>query len=1067
MTISMPVLFQSGITLVSFGLVCFGFANWKRLYMRYFFCMSVSIFLSCAGYLIERLALSFEGAFLGTKIAYLGVPFLGLFSLLFALEYVNYVYKPQLAALLALFPLLTTLLVFTWPLQSLYYTELQFVPDSGIGAYLNVSPGPLYLPGFVYNFGLTIVALVWVMRNLMKLKLWKLRNSLVFAACIIVDIGVFTLRVLEITPKWFDPLPTMEVIMLFMVSLHIIWFQRQEWHSIGRELAIENIRDAFILLDNDLRFLDANEAAFRCFPELRAFHIGTPLARLGAVADAMLQAENSSTSLILGDDEKRYLRVSRSNLITKSKRFVGQVIMLYDDTERATLIARLHEEREKAEQATRSKSLFLARTSHEIRTPMNAIIGMTELLMREELPPNVYDEALEIRRAAYMLLSIINDILDFSKIESGKFEITEDDYQCTSLINDVISITRVRLVEKHIRFITNIDSHIPSVLTGDEARLRQMLLNLLSNAVKYTDEGSITLMVDALPAGEQRINLRFQVSDTGRGIHKEDMDSLFSEFTRLNNAGEAQGTGLGLVIARQFARLMGGDISAQSEFGAGSVFTAFIPQRVTDPAPFAVVKSPQAKNVLLFERRSLYAESIAYTLSNLTVPFNMVNTVEELFEELKRADYHFVFVPAIFLERTNQALHGREARPTLISLSSSNLGQEQRSVRALVMPAYALSIANILNGEFDAKDPSYEHVEGVRFIAEEARILIVDDVMINLKVARGLLAPYKMEIDCCTSGAAAFHLVQEKAYDLVLMDHMMPDMNGIETLQAIRALEDAYFQNLPIIVLTANAMKGMRQEYLDHGFQDYLMKPIEIARLDAVLAQWIPRKKQVKNKQSAQSAQRKEGGKAKWLEELQYIEGLDIDDALSHVGSIENYLEVLKQFCIEMADYIESVKKALEKADWTAYALGVHSVKGAFATIGVKSIADWAKSLELAAKSGDVALCQEQTPEFCAEMSVLCERLSDILPVEERTLPVDAAKPVVDAAFIREKLEALYIACYNFKSDDAEAIVNALNQVSFKEQWYEELSEIRRLVGGYEYEAAEQAIQNLLKNLET
>jgi CheY-like chemotaxis protein len=382
----------------------------------------------------------------------------------------------------------------------------------------------------------------------------------------------------------------------------------------------------------------------------------------------------------------------------------------------------------------------------------------------------------------------------------------------------------------------------------------------------------------------------------------------------------------------------------------------------------------------------------------------------------------------------------------------------------LVIPAYALSIANILNEVSDGKDPSYEPVEGVRFIAPDARVLIVDDVMINLKVVRGLVAPYKMQIDCCTSGAEALRLVQDKAYDLVFMDHMMPDMNGVETLKAIRALDGASFQTLPIVVLTANAMKGMRQEYLDYGFQDYLMKPIEIARLDTVLAQWIPRAKQVKHGLSLSER----GGKAdkgSWLEELQSIEGLDIEDALTHVGNAENYLEVLKQFCAEMNVYIEGIKDALDAADWADYALRVHSVKGAFATIGVKPIADWAKTLELAAKEGSTVLCQEQTAEFCSAMSAIQERLRDILPSDEQAPMKSDAAPVVDAAFIKEKLEALYSACYNFKSDDAEAIINTLNQVSFKEQWYDSLSGIRQLVGSYEYEAAGKAIQNLLNEL--
>jgi CheY-like chemotaxis protein len=301
------------------------------------------------------------------------------------------------------------------------------------------------------------------------------------------------------------------------------------------------------------------------------------------------------------------------------------------------------------------------------------------------------------------------------------------------------------------------------------------------------------------------------------------------------------------------------------------------------------------------------------------------------------------------------------------------------------------------------------------------------------------------------------------------MDHMMPDMDGIDTLNAIRVLEGEYFQRLPIVVLTANAMKGMRQQYLDYGFQDYLMKPIEIARLDTVLTQWVPRNKQVKHWHDLKSS--KDNGTAgaargtSWLEELQYIEELDIEDALTHVGNIENYLEVLKQFCAEMDGYIAGIKDALDVADWAAYALRVHSVKGAFATIGVKPIADRAKTLELAAKEGNIALCEEQTSEFCDAMSAFQERLRTILPSDERVSPASDADPVVDVAFIKEKLDLLYLACYNFKSDDADAIVNTLNQVSFKEQWHDSLTKIRQFVGAYEYEAAMDAIQALLKEL--
>jgi HPt (histidine-containing phosphotransfer) domain-containing protein len=254
--------------------------------------------------------------------------------------------------------------------------------------------------------------------------------------------------------------------------------------------------------------------------------------------------------------------------------------------------------------------------------------------------------------------------------------------------------------------------------------------------------------------------------------------------------------------------------------------------------------------------------------------------------------------------------------------------------------------------------------------------------------------------------------------------------------------------------------------FLENGFQDYLGKPIEIARLDAMLTRWIPQNKRVKDRQGAR-AKGMDHNSDSWFDELQYIEGLDIQDALSHVGSLENYIEVLKQFHLEMNVYIEGLKTAFDEMNWGDYALRLHAIKGAFGTIGMKSISEWARELEAVVKMGDIAKCQEQTGAFCDAMSAFQNRLGDILPHQQGADPThtQGSAPFVDAAFVKEQMEALYLACYNFKSDDAEVIINSLNQVSFQEQWYSSLGNIRALVGSYEYEAAEKAIQAFLREL--
>jgi signal transduction histidine kinase/HPt (histidine-containing phosphotransfer) domain-containing protein/ActR/RegA family two-component response regulator len=641
----------------------------------------------------------------------------------------------------------------------------------------------------------------------------------------------------------------------------------------------------------------------------------------------------------------------------------------------------------KSRLASEAKSSFLANMSHEIRTPMNAILGMAELMLRKDLAPDVYDNALNIKQAGASLLSIINDILDFSKIESGKLDIVNVEYQFASVINDVIAIIRMRLNEKPVCFITRIDGSLPAVLIGDEVRVRQVLLNLLTNAVKYTREGSIVLSIhEADSSGGQekaghddkkpRILIAFEVADTGIGIKKEDMEKLFGNFTQVDkeqNRG-VEGTGLGLAISRDLCHLMGGDITVESVYGQGSVFTALIPQYIKDDTPFALVEKPETKTVLVYENRSHYTDSVVYTLDNLGVGCTAARTRNDFAEQLTRGGWQFIFTSSSLFDEVREILQksmpGAETEPVLVVLME--YGQTARpDIHTVFMPVQPVAVANILNGKKNNK--GYHEVEspGVRFTAPDARILIVDDIETNLKVAEGLLSPYKMSIDRATGGLEAVQLVQQNFYDLVLMDHMMPGMDGTEAAAAIRAWEEAQNRKrVPIIALTANAISGMKEMFLEKGFNDYISKPIEIAKLDDMMARWIPGEKQIKSgtgiKREAYSG--KTG--------IQ-IPGVDTQKGINMTGGTEaGYRKVLAQFCKDAAERLPIFARPPAE---TAFAVHAHAIKSAAGTIGAAEIAKEAAALEAAGNAGDKAAIEEGLPKFREDLAQLIEGIEKAL----------------------------------------------------------------------------------------
>jgi signal transduction histidine kinase/CheY-like chemotaxis protein len=747
----------------------------------------------------------------------------------------------------------------------------------------------------------------------------------------------------------------------------------------------------------------------------------------------------------------------------------------------------LLEANRKAEFASQAKSNFLAKMSHEIRTPMNAITGMAELLLREELSAESRGYAQDIKQAGNNLVSIINDILDFSKIESGKLEIIPVRYMLSSLVNDTVNIIRQRLIEKPLRFFTNIDKNIPNSLVGDEVRLRQIILNLLSNAVKYSKKGRIGLSITVDKRTNKQVWLKIAVSDTGKGIKPEEREKLFDEFVRADvkkNQG-IEGTGLGLAITKRLCIAMGGDINMESEYGKGSTFTVLIPQTIYSPVPFAAIEEPEKKKVLVYEGRTIYAKSVCWTLENMGVPHTMATNFNEFETALYREEWFYVFSSYGLYEKIEPlmkkpvSLFFGGKKPHLALMIEWRTEAYIPGVRFVSIPVQSLSIANVLNGKTDSK--GYTESSGtVRYTFPRARILVVDDIATNLKVAEGLLAPYKAEVDTCLNGIQAIEKVKQaishkREYDIVLMDHMMPEMDGIEATTAIRAWEKEQQEiqgvsfndvetrsnnlnlrkHIPIIALTANAVVGMREMFIEKGFNDFISKPIDVSKLDEILNRWISEEKKEKGGGNAQSHS-DYGGSNSGSSSL-YIPGINTAKGIAMTGgTLTAYKQVLAIFCKDAQDRLPLLRKTQETDSLSAFITHVHALKSASASLGAEYISAQAEELEAAGKASDMAFIRENLPVFAQQ---LAEMVKNIL------CATDFGEKDSITADISSSITIFHELASALKSRNAAEIdrfLEELNQKPLDAKTKEALQKISDYVLITEFDSALKIIEELL-----
>jgi signal transduction histidine kinase/CheY-like chemotaxis protein len=711
--------------------------------------------------------------------------------------------------------------------------------------------------------------------------------------------------------------------------------------------------------------------------------------------------------------------------------------------------------RDEALANSRTKSEFLAKMSHEIRTPMNAIVGFLELILREQISPTAKEYATTIKQASRNLLSIINDILDLSKIESGKLVIEAEKYELPSVVNDVINIISMKLIDKPILFSVYVDSILPNVLIGDEIRIKQILINLLSNAVKYTEEGHISLEICGEFTDKQELCMMIDVSDTGMGIREEDMENLFGDYAKFDiqkNKG-VEGTGLGLAITYKLCKAMNGEISVESTYGEGSSFEVNLPQRFNDYHEIAQVKNPELHNILLYEPREVYARSIISSLENIRVKYSLVQNQTEFQEALERDSYSFIFFPSFLFYGTQTIVNKLSEKqntvlPKLVAMCDYGDSMNEPDILTVNMPVYSIVLANVLN---ETAKPSFNDNDGqsihIRFTAPKAKILIVDDINTNLKVAKGLMSPYNMQIEVCESGIEAINMVELNRYDAIFMDHMMPVMDGIEATKIIR--EFSFCKNLPIIALTANAVVGVREMFLSNGFDDFLPKPIEMRKLDEILEKWIPDSKKEKFSSKLTIDNQRE------IE----IDGIDVKVGLSKTGGgIENYIEILNVFFKDGRKKLVEIENSLRTNDIKNYTTHVHAIKSALGSIGAVELSDAAKALELAGKSEDMDFIKSNNSVFMKELEELLQKIKQTIRTDNNVSPNDGFQ--VDS--IMSELLILKKSLDEFDGTTMDQVIRQLKDRCKNSNYEDKIESLEQYILMCEYEKATEYIDNIV-----
>ena len=498
-----------------------------------------------------------------------------------------------------------------------------------------------------------------------------------------------------------------------------------------------------------------------------------------------------------------------------------------------------------AERVSVAKDMFLVNVSHEIRTPLNAIIGTTDVLLESDVSNHIKENAFNISNSSHALLSITSDLLDFSRIDIDSFNIVEEKYDIAIMLNDVINLMSVRLLDSNVNFLVDINPDLPKFLTGDSGKIRQILVNMLSNAIKYTKEGYVSFRVNFNYDGPNYVVLHVEVEDTGIGIREDMLEKIFEPYARSGSSDTdhaIEGNGLGLALCKKMCMAMEGNIRVESTYGEGSVFYFDIAQKLKSPYTegyCGFVKTGGHSVVYLIENDP-ELKRVGDILDRMDVENIQTKSPGDFITYCASGKHDFYILSSDSYERLKKDINESGVEwSKIVVISSVNYSYSGEPIECvLTKPVSCLNLSDMLNhnSNFMVRKQLYEG----SFTIPDATILVIDDNLVNLDVAENIFKKYEANVIKAASGKEGLICLEQEKVDMIFLDYMMPDMDGIDTLKAIRKIGDKKIANVPVVALTANAVSGARDMFLSEGFNEYMAKPIEFEKIEKVLLEYLP-----------------------------------------------------------------------------------------------------------------------------------------------------------------------------------------------------------------------------------
>ncbi|MCH6258097.1 ATP-binding protein [Puniceicoccaceae bacterium K14] len=611
----------------------------------------------------------------------------------------------------------------------------------------------------------------------------------------------------------------------------------------------------------------------------------------------------------------------------------------------------LESSRAAAQAGTEAKSIFLANMSHEIRTPLNGIIGMNRLLIEDGLKPRQMDFAMSVNESAQSLLQIINDILDFSKIEADRLDLEIVPFSIIDMVDSVFELLQVKSNNKGLNFNVIYDPQIPPVLSGDPSRLKQVLLNLLDNAIKFTHEGSVTLRVQAYSATDDTCIVKFLVEDTGIGMGKQDLFDLFKPFSQADATISRRfgGTGLGLAISRRILHMMDGDIEVSSEKSKGTIFTAtakFPIDESSDKKPTVLSDTPSFA-IIITAANSEQKQSLSSMVGLEGCSPISTSNVSEALEILDKSnnDRTLWVVSCDKMDPKDQAnlrgiIQTISPKCTPIFLLRNDKQAEQlylTQYSTIHMPINRKNLLRRIGNAMDVGTLPHIQLEGnddetiSSLNLKQIRVLLAEDNSINQQMGRITLERMGAKIDVAANGLEAIQMHNKISYDVIIMDIHMPEMDGVEACKRIRGAGS----DIPIIALTANAMKGDKERFLDAGMDEYLSKPLIHTDLIKIFQKLF-------SEGSEESFKEKRP-----TEDLSAKSIIDYEAFLATIGGdVEIAKDVMNTFCLQKEEILQTLEDAQESQDWKKARANVHRLCGSSYSIHAHEIAQAASEME-------------------------------------------------------------------------------------------------------------------------